>query len=339
MIGLNRETGWGTASAGFFFANSLDGAVMNDLKSPFHPGEEHIQERLGIKDMLAPVAGQFIRDFMPDQHRAFFAQLPFLALGSVDEDGRPWASLVAGEPGFVSSPDNRLLRIDALPLFGALKDGQDIGLLGIELETRRRNRLSGVVQDLNAHSFEISVKQSFGNCPKYIQTRGVEYQGLGVCESKAASPAKTFDDRAAAIIGKADTFFIATSYQGQGSDWSHGCDVSHRGGKPGFMRQLDERRFVFPDFTGNHFFNTLGNIMLNPKAGIFVPDFDTGAALFMTGEAKIIWDSPEMRAFKGAQRLVQFTLDELIHVAGALPFRFEFGDYSPLLERLGHWPD
>ena len=80
---------------------------MAESKSPFHVGEQHIQERLGIKDWLEPVAAQFIRDHMPDQHREFFAQLPFLILGFLDESGRPWASIVAGQPGFAHSPDQK----------------------------------------------------------------------------------------------------------------------------------------------------------------------------------------------------------------------------------------
>lgn len=313
------------------------------MTTPFHPGEQHIQERLGIKDILEPVAAQFIRDHMPDQHREFFAQLPFLALGSVDEQGRPWASILSGEPGFVSSPDDKTLVVSALPVEGDplnahLKKGADIGVLGLELETRRRNRLSGEISEARAQSFQIKTRQSFGNCPKYIQTRQVVPHEDSL-QPKAGPNLKAFDEAAAALISKADTFFIASCYQSSNNHWSNGADVSHRGGKPGFVKLLNDREFTFPDFIGNHFFNTLGNLMLNPKSGYLFPDFETGRVLMMTGSSKIIWDSPEKRAFKGAQRLVRFELDECLMIEHALPFSFAFGDYSPVLERLGSWDD
>ncbi|MGD8326785.1 MAG: pyridoxamine 5'-phosphate oxidase family protein [Sphingomonadales bacterium] len=314
---------------------------MTQLKKPFHPGEQHIQERLGIKEMLEPVAARFIRDHMPEEHRAFFALLPFLTIGGVDDEGHIWASILSGAPGFVNSPDAKTLDVNALPVEGDplapyLRPGADIGVLGLQLETRRRNRLSGTITETHDGGFRVKARQSFGNCPKYIQTREV-FERQNSSAALASAPMASFDARAQAIIGEADTFFIASAYQPQGEDWSKGADVSHRGGKPGFVRLEDDRHFIFPDFTGNHFFNTLGNLILNPKAGFLFPDFKTGAVLTMTGEAKIIWDSPEMRAFKGAQRLVRFELSHAILIENALPFRFEFGSFSPVLERLGDW--
>ena len=70
----------------------------------FHAGEAQVQQRLEVRDRMAEVAGRAIRDHMPEQHRSFFSMLPFLIVGSVDDAGRPWASIVAAPPGFVSSP-------------------------------------------------------------------------------------------------------------------------------------------------------------------------------------------------------------------------------------------
>ncbi len=50
--------------------------------SPFHPGERAIQQRLGLRDKMEAVGRRVLRDFMPDQHREFFAALPFLVLGT-----------------------------------------------------------------------------------------------------------------------------------------------------------------------------------------------------------------------------------------------------------------
>ena len=85
---------------------------------------------------------------MPDQHRLFFAQLPFLVAATTDETGGPVATLLTGEPGFAASPDPRTLAIAAAtrdPAGRRLVTGAPIGLLGIEPHTRRRNRANGRV--------------------------------------------------------------------------------------------------------------------------------------------------------------------------------------------------
>ena len=144
--------------------------------SPFHAGEQAIQDRLGVRDRIEPLGRRVIRDHMPDQHRAFFAQLPWLIIGAVDAGGRPWASVLTGAPGFLQAPDPRLLSVRAQPVPGdplgpALTEGTAIGGLGIEPHTRRRNRINGTITARRADSFDIRVDQSFGNCPQYIQAR------------------------------------------------------------------------------------------------------------------------------------------------------------------------
>jgi len=114
--------------------------------SPFHRGEREVQTRLGVRDSVEAVGQRFIRDHMPGEHRAFFSQLPFVLIGAVDNGGRAWASLLMGRPGFVDSPDARTLTIKTRlvfgdPLAGLLSKGANVGLLGIEYQTRRRNRV------------------------------------------------------------------------------------------------------------------------------------------------------------------------------------------------------
>ena len=85
---------------------------------------------------------------MPDQHREFFALLPYLFVATLDADGWPMASVLTGEPGFVQSPDPVTLRIAALPASDdpaapTFIAGAEIGLLGLDFTTRRRNRANG----------------------------------------------------------------------------------------------------------------------------------------------------------------------------------------------------
>ena len=141
-----------------------------DDESPFHSGEQQAQDRMGVRGKIESFARRAIRDHMPDQHREFYAMLPFVLLGTVDEQGRPWASIVAGRPGFMSSPDSRVLKIAAAPLFGdplidTLKPGADVGLLGIQPESRRRNRLTGRIHADGREGISIEIRQTFGNCP------------------------------------------------------------------------------------------------------------------------------------------------------------------------------
>lgn len=312
--------------------------------SPFHQGELQAQDRMGVREKIARVAHRRILDHMPDQHREFYASLPFVLLGAIDDKGQPWASIVAGRPGFMSSPNSRSLKIGSRPPYGdplqrTLKEGSEIGLLGIQPETRRRNRLTGRVRSAGPDGIAIDISQAFGNCPQYIQTRAVELRpGIDAPQTeRPISVSDRFDNAVRALIERADTLFVATAYLAQPGTATQGADVSHRGGKPGFVRVEDDRSFVVPDFSGNLHFNTVGNILLNPKAGFLFIDFDNGDLVYMTGQAEIVWDSEEIEAFTGAERLIRFRAEKVIRVEGSLPLRFHFGEYSPMLERTGSW--
>ena len=138
------------------------------MTSPFHAGEQRVQQMLGVRDEIEPWARRVVRGHLPEQHRDFYASLPFLVAAARDPDGRPWATLLVGETGFVRSPDPKSLVIDALPregdaLEGALAEGDDIGLLGILLESARRNRVNGRVRSLGPRGFTLETAQTFGN--------------------------------------------------------------------------------------------------------------------------------------------------------------------------------
>ena len=316
----------------------------NISESPFHIGEQEVQERLGVREKIEAFAKRVVRDHLPQQHREFYEMLPFIMLGTVDKEGQPWASIMPGRPGFITSPDAQELEINAAPLWGdpirqTLRPGADVGMLGIQLEARRRNRVTGKIKSYDGENIQISIGQTFGNCPQYIQTRAVEIMPEidQTPQERPVNRADHFDDDVRAIIEKSDTLFIATAYTEDPGARSQGADVSHRGGKPGFVKVVSDRKVLFPDFSGNNHYNTVGNITLNPKAGLLFIDFDTGDLVYMTGKAEIIWDSEEVSAFGGAERFIGFEADEVIRVAASLPLRFDFNDYSPMLEHTGSW--
>ncbi len=312
--------------------------------SPWHEGERAMQARAGAAGKLAELGPRVLRDFMPEQHRSFFAQLPFIVVGSLDEARQPWASVLAGRPGFAHSPDPRHLCIDALPgagdpLAGTLATGAPLGLLGIEPHTRRRNRMNGVVAQRGADGFMVQVRQSFGNCPRYIQAR----EPVFVDEGRAPPAARRLgglDAGARRLIAQADTFFIASAHPSTGDGAApHGVDVSHRGGRPGFVRVSADGTLTAPDFNGNAFFNTLGNIALNPRAGLLFVDFETGDLLHLAVAAEVVWEGPELAAFAGAERLLRMRVTSALHRPAALPLRWGGAQPSPFLADTGAWPD
>ena len=147
------------------------------------------------------------------------------------------------------------------------------------------------------------------------------------------------DDAARRIITSADTFFIATAYAGDSvqAGRAAGVDVSHRGGKPGFVRLGEGGVLTVPDFTGNFFFNTLGNIAVNPRAGLLFIDFDKGDLLYLAVTAGILWDGPELSSFAGAQRLMRFKVQSMRLVESSLPLRWGEAELSPVLQGTGAW--
>lgn len=306
----------------------------------FHRGEQMLQARVNpvLQQRMQKTAEIALRDFMPEQHRDFFALLPTLVVGSVDDRGRPWASMLAGRPGFVLSPDPVTLHVAAKPVAGDplgahLKADAPLGILGLQPETRRRNRMNGRVTTLDESGFTVHVEQSFGNCPQYIQARAPRLVGTAGQPPRRPEGA-LLSERAMAMIAAADTFFIATHAQGEG------VDVSHRGGKPGFVK-IEQRDgasiLTAPDFRGNNFFNTLGNIALDARAGLLVVDYATGDLLQLTATAEIVWDGPEVEAFAGALRLLRLRIDSGQIIEGGLPVRWSEPAYAAQLIETGSW--
>ena len=295
------------------------------IRSPFHAGERQVQQRLGVRD-IEDWARKVVRPYLPEQHRDFHTALPFLVAAARDAEGRPWATLFAGPEGFVTSPDPRTLVIAAAPppgdaLEGRLTAGADLGILGIELATRRRNRVNGRIAKDGDGAVTLAVDQTFGNCPQYIRERAWR-------RVEGAPPGPPIRGRHLTAaqrerIAAADTFFIASGHRGAGEDPAFGMDASHRGGDPGFVRVLDEAHLVFPDYAGNNHYNTIGNLLVDPRAGLLFVDFATGGLLQLTGRTRIDWDSEALADLPGARRLVHFEIEASVELPGALPLRWD----------------
>ncbi|MDZ4770167.1 MAG: pyridoxamine 5'-phosphate oxidase family protein [Chloroflexota bacterium] len=305
--------------------------------SPYHEGERLVQMRVGVAAEAARI-GRGIHDTIPPTAAAFLGQQRMLIVGSVgrpDEtaDGQTaiWASLLTGEPGFVRAVSAERIRVEALPvasdpLLDNLSAHADIGLLAIDLAARQRMRVNGLAV-VREDGIEIAAHQVYANCPKYIQSRDLVV-------TDAPTSAFTGDAQHGSAltpaqrdwIAAADTFFIA-SHHSEG-----GADVSHRGGQPGFIHveQVENTsHLLFPDYSGNRMFQTLGNLTSNPRAGLLFIDFETGATLQLTGTTVIHWDEAMRARFVGAQRVIGFHIERTIETPGATALRWAFGSYSP----------
>jgi predicted pyridoxine 5'-phosphate oxidase superfamily flavin-nucleotide-binding protein len=275
------------------------------IDHPFHAGELEAQRLAGAAPAAAPIRGA-----MPEQHRGFFPLLRFVCLAVPDAEGWPLATLVTGAPGFASSPAPDRLQVAAMPapddpVRAHLKAGTPAGLLGIDLGTRRRNRLNGIVAQAASDGFAVDVLQSFGNCPRYIQVR----QLLPVV--RRPGPAVNFDAalpaRARELLASSSTLFVASASGSEAQGAAAGLDISHRGGPPGVAR-LEGSVLTVPDYNGNRYFNTLGNFIAEPRAAIVLADFASGDLLQLQGIVDIDWTAADPDQTPPVERVWRFRI-------------------------------
>jgi len=306
------------------------------VKSPWHEGELEAQRRAGVDPAYPARVAPFLRPWLNEQHQEFYPELPFVIAGALDDAGRPWATLLQGDPGFLQVRDETRLHVDAEPdaddpARAGFAEGREIGLLGIQLETRRRNRLNGHVARDGDPGFDVVVDRAYGNCPKYITTHELQWTPP---QPRPAELRDGLDDEARATIAAASSFYIASH-----AGIEHGgVDVSHRGGRPGFVA-VDGDWLIVPDFQGNQFFNTLGNLLVEPRAGLLFVDFANGDLLQLTGTAEVLYDSPLLARFAGAQRGFRVRVERLVLRRGVLAWRGDPLDPSPALARTDTWAD
>ena len=287
--------------------------------SPFHEGEQRIQAGLGVREEIEPWARQVIRGWLPDEHRDFYAQLPFVVVAARDDLGQPWVTLLAGEPGFARSDDPAELGIASAPaagdpLHGALRPGADVGVLGIEPHTRRRNRVNGRVLAPSDRGFTLGVDQSFGNCPKFITERVARPVAPSPRASQARRTKRARRKRPSAGSRPPTPSFIAS-----GLSW-RGRERGLRDGRlpPRRARRLRSRaRRPHARLRGLRGATTTttrsATSAWTPRAGLLFVDFAKGGLLHLRGTTRIVWE--------GERRLVRFAIDEVVERPHALPLR------------------
>ena len=274
--------------------------------STFHEGELEVQRRVGVA-LNAERIGRGIHPTIPPLARQFALERPFAVVGAGDADGRVWASLLRGAPGFLTVPAEDRLYIaarldDGDPLATALAGEVDVGLLLIDPATRRRMRVNGRARPDGAAGLEIMTREVYANCQKYIRPREVVLPGVAAPPMRLGT---TLDDGQMRRLADADTLFLASRHP------VSGADVSHRGGPRGFVHVRAPDRLVIPDYSGNMMFNTLGNLTVDPRAGLLLVDFEHGGTLQLSGRARIDWDPAAREGMPGAERVVEFEIGQV----------------------------
>ena len=285
-----------------------------------------MQERLG-ETALADRLGHMLDCDVPAAGVGFLRRQPWLLLAAPldDGDGTVWPSLVSGRPGFLDVPRPDLITAAAAPapgdpLAAALAAGGPAGALALEPETRRRLRANGRFAPGSAPGGGLGVNtvQVLANCPRYIQRRRLDPGWVPAPpEVVARGPALTAAQRA--WVAGADTAFLATA----AAD-GH-ADMSHRGGKPGFLAVDGDGAVGFDELPGNSMYLTLGNLEQRGAAGLLVVDFATGATLHVAGLASV--------DYRGDRPRVTLTPTRVVQQAHAAPAPWSAPEYSPHLDR------
>ena len=302
----------------------------------FHPGERAVQLRAGeaaVADRNAAVVAATILGGA----RPFIDKQFMVVLTSIDGAGRPWSSVLYGKPGFVRAAGDALIALEAPaaqrdgadPLWANIAADPAIGMLFIELGTRRRYRINGTVIGIDPTGLDIAVREAYPNCPKYIQRRQLRAMQAAAAlniPAAAAATGSAIDGDVAALLGAADTIFVASA------NAATGADASHRGGPRGFVQVTGAHTLRIPDYHGNSMFNTLGNLELDAGFGLAVPDFEGGRLLQVSGTARLLWDQDDPHGLTGGTgRFLEVSVERWIVRQVAERLEWEYLDASPFI--------
>jgi len=329
---------------------------------PFHEGEAKMQQQLHVPQRDNPTS-----TMLTAQAAYMLQQAPLLAIGTLDSKDRPWTSLWGGNPGFSTILGGGIIGTRALvdgehdpvvqALVGHVEKGETvqggekmIGGLTIDLMARKRVKIFGrmvaacvgevdveVEGESEQHAelphkqdqiqLVTKIEQSLGNCPKYLNQYELR---PALVDSKPVFRSSTLSAGAKDLILKSDMFFLTTSVVDD-------MDTNHRGGPSGFVRVLSDNEFVYPEYSGNRLYQSLGNLQINPKIGVTFPDYESGSVLYTTGSAEILVGLEAARVLPGSNLAVKITVDEARLVEGGLPFRGTRkipSPYNPLVRTL-----
>ena len=302
------------------------------MTSKFNKGEIAVQELVGQR-LMAERVGRSIQPKIALGAFRFMEQQKMTVVGSIDQSGQIWASLILGVNGVIEVPNMNgvILHKSAIRstqddiFFKNIQQNKAVGALFIELATRRRYRVNGKAEQDN-HQIRINTEEAYGNCPKYIQRGLLTIPEKPATLTPSTTTGSTLGEVEKTWISNADTFFLATS------SVNGKMDASHRGGNKGFVQVLEDGTLKIPDYAGNNMYNSLGNIYENPNTGLLFVDFEKGATLQLTGTAELQFNQTETEdlALSGdTGRFWLFKTKAWIRTDNHHQVDWEFWDASP----------
>lgn len=278
--------------------------------SYFHDGELKVQAEAGTdSEHYKQAAIEMMPPALKPNEEAFVNSLTFSAAATVDADGRPWVSPLFGPAGRlfeVQSPT--VVRISTPhrsgdPLAANVKTTGQIGVLYFDPSKRRRSKSIGNGSFVEGGVLRYEMTRNFGLCPKYIFKRNhepapFETQAGEAIEEMTFSSALSTKDMTQ--LAETDTLFLGSYHV------ANGADATHRGGKPGFVTVVDDRTIRIPDYLGNGMFNTLGNLVIDPRLALMTVDFVSGRSLHLTGSATV-----DRQQGRDPERVITINVDRI----------------------------
>ncbi|KAJ9162417.1 Oxidoreductase [Coniochaeta hoffmannii] len=324
-------------------------STLTEVAGGWHPGEVAVHKLLNVPSH----GGKPNSRGMPPSYGHRIATSPLVAFGACDEQGRPWTTVLGGERGFSRPIQQGFLGAKTLvdrkhdPVVEALlgpapAEGEllqrevPLSALSVDLENRDRVKIAGrlVAGLINSQGgagsgvgeveLAVLVKETLGNCPKYMNKKVIRAH---LPSPELVSDALPLPQAALDLIEKADMFFLTTTH-------GDAMDTNHRGGPPGFVRVARnapeaEVVLVYPEYSGNRLYESLGNLYLNPKIGVAIPDFDTSDVLYLTGTASILAGADAAALIPHAKLAIRINVTAARFVKDGLPFRGVLGERSP----------
>ncbi|KAF4964930.1 hypothetical protein FSARC_7202 [Fusarium sarcochroum] len=323
---------------------------MPSAISEFHEGERAMQQQLKVPSR----GGNPTFPGLAAHYGARVMQSPLVALGTLDNEGRPWTTVWGGERGFARPVAEGVLAFNSSvdtrhdPVFKALWDGIDdegveqgvinrpnggegkgMSGLSIDLETRDRVKLAGnmiagaTVDGGKTVQMAMAVTESLGNCPKYLNKKSIVPNDMA---PELISDELPLSQESLDLVAAADMFFLSSTN-------GKTMDTNHRGGSPGFIRVIkneeDKLELIYPEFSGNRLYQTLGNFKVNPLVGLTIPDYNTANVLYLTGSASILVGEEASSLLARTNLAVKISITSAKFVKSGLPFRGSLGEYSP----------
>lgn len=260
------------------------------MSNTYHEGERDAQTRAGSREEAQAMEGSIRAEITPGIAR-FLSERTYAFVAAADAHGAIWTTMLEARTDLLRPMGTRLLALKPVPraddpVLDALRSPTPIAILAIDFATRRRLRVNGFAVPRDDETI-VSPIEIFGNCPKYIPKREVE----AWADVAPGSYVHASVDEARQVVASADCFALATLHP------TRGLDVSHRGGSAGFIDITPAGELTWPDYPGNGMFQSIGNLLVDPRAAIAIPDFERRGLLFLTGAARLDWISPAARRY------------------------------------------